>query len=187
MKLKEIIVVEGKADTAAIKRAVDADTIETNGSAVDSSTIEKIKLAAQTRGVIILTDPDFPGEKIRKTIAEHVPNCKHAFLPKHLARQKHDKGVGVEHASPEAIRQALKNAHREEQKIQEVISLQDLLDFGFIGHPQSKNRREKLGQLLKIGYANGKQLHKRLNMFRISKDKFFEAAQRVVQEELQNE
>ena len=63
MKLKEIIVVEGKDDTTAIKRAVDADTIETNGSAISEDTIEKIKLAQHTRGVIIFTDPDFPGKK----------------------------------------------------------------------------------------------------------------------------
>ncbi|MCT6903202.1 MAG: ribonuclease M5, partial [Lactobacillus sp.] len=34
MQIKEIIVVEGKDDTTAIKRAVQADTIETNGSAI---------------------------------------------------------------------------------------------------------------------------------------------------------
>ena len=34
MKIKEIIVVEGRDDTAKIKSAVDADTIETNGSAI---------------------------------------------------------------------------------------------------------------------------------------------------------
>ena len=45
MKIKEIIVVEGKDDTAAVQRAVDEDTIETNGSAVSMDTIEKIKLA----------------------------------------------------------------------------------------------------------------------------------------------
>lgn len=43
-KLKEVIVVEGKDDTAAIKRALDADTIETNGSAISESTIEKSAL-----------------------------------------------------------------------------------------------------------------------------------------------
>ena len=69
MKLKEIIVVEGKDDTVAIQRAVRADTIETNGSAARFiATIEQIKLAAQTRGVIFLTDPDYPGEKIRKKL-----------------------------------------------------------------------------------------------------------------------
>ena len=61
-------------------RAVDADTIETNGSAVNEATIEKVRRAQETRGVIIFTDPDYPGEKIRKTIAEDVPGCKHAFL-----------------------------------------------------------------------------------------------------------
>ena len=44
--------------------------------------IEKIKLAQGTRGVIVLTDPDFPGQKIRNTISEHVPGCKHAFIQK---------------------------------------------------------------------------------------------------------
>ncbi len=63
MKIKEVIVVEGKDDTTAIRRAVDADTIETNGSAINEETIEKIKLAQKTRGVIVLTDPDFPGKR----------------------------------------------------------------------------------------------------------------------------
>ena len=75
MKIREIIVVEGKDDTKAIKRAIDADTIETNGSAINKETIEAIKHAAEKRGVIIFTDPDFPGEKIRKIISEHVPEC----------------------------------------------------------------------------------------------------------------
>lgn len=66
MKIKEIIVVEGRDDTARIKLAVDADTIETNGSAIGDHVIEQIRLAQETRGVIILTDPDFPGEKYEK-------------------------------------------------------------------------------------------------------------------------
>ena len=78
MKIKEIIVVEGKDDTVAIKRAVDADTIETNGSAIGDHVIEQVKLA-QKRGVIIFTDPDYPGERIRKIISDKVPGCKHAF------------------------------------------------------------------------------------------------------------
>lgn len=79
MKIKEIIVVEGKDDTTAIKRAVNADTIETNGSAVSEAVIERIKLAQETRGVIVFTDPDYPGERIRHIVAERVPDCKHAF------------------------------------------------------------------------------------------------------------
>ncbi|EWH20190.1 ribonuclease M5, partial [Bacillus haynesii] len=113
MKIKEIIVVEGRDDTAKIKSAVDADTIETNGSAIGEDVIKRIRFAQETRGVIILTDPDFPGEKIRKTIAEKVPGCKHAFLPKHLAKPKNKRGIGVEHASLEAIRECLKTVQEE--------------------------------------------------------------------------
>ena len=65
MKIKEIIVVEGKDDTVAIKRAVDADTIETNGSAIGDHVIEQVKLA-QKRGVIIFTDPDYPESVFEK-------------------------------------------------------------------------------------------------------------------------
>ena len=66
MKIKEIIVVEGKDDTVAIKRAVDADTIETNGSAIGDHVIEQVKLALQKRGVIIFTDPDYPESVFEK-------------------------------------------------------------------------------------------------------------------------
>lgn len=183
MKIREIIVVEGKDDTTAIKRAVDADTIETNGSAVNQATIEKVRRAQETRGVIIFTDPDFPGEKIRKTIAESVPGCKHAFLPKASALGKGGKGVGVEHARPEAIREALKDAQVMHETIAEEISQEDLITAGLIGGEGAKERRIKLGELLKIGYTNGKQLHKRLMMFQISRQEFAEAIEAVRQEE----
>ncbi|GER67655.1 ribonuclease M5 [Weizmannia acidilactici] len=182
-KLKEIIVVEGKDDTAAIKRALDADTIETNGSAISKSTIEKIRLAQEKRGVIIFTDPDFPGEKIRKTIAEKVPGCKHAFLAKHEARPLSDKGIGVEHARPESIRKALREAHQMEEDVPEIITKEALMEAGLVAGPMARRRRERLGELLKIGYTNGKQLHKRLMAFQIDKDTFQEALMKVLQEE----
>lgn len=183
MKIKEFIVVEGKDDTTTIKRAVDADTIETNGSAINEETIEKIKRAQETRGVIIFTDPDYPGEKIRKTIAEKVPGCKHAFLPKEVAIAKNGKGLGVEHAPLEAIRNALRDAQIMSETIKEEITQEDLIIAGLIGGPGSKERRILLGKFLKIGYTNGKQLYKRLMMFQISRQEFAEALAVVIQEE----
>uniref|UniRef100_UPI0037DA3DF4 toprim domain-containing protein n=1 Tax=Staphylococcus epidermidis TaxID=1282 RepID=UPI0037DA3DF4 len=100
-----------------IRRAVQADTIETNGSAVNDETIEKIKLAQQTRGVIIFTDPDYPGQRIRNIVSEKVPGCKHAFLSKEQAKGKNGKGIGVEQASIEDIRQALQDVKQEWQGI----------------------------------------------------------------------
>lgn len=183
MKIKEIIVVEGRDDTTAIKRAVDADTIETNGSAISMQTIERIKLAQKIRGVIIFTDPDFPGQKIRQTITEQVPGCKHAFIPKEDALHKHGKGVGVEHAKPETIRMALSQALPMQEEIVEEITQEDLIVAGLVGGPGAKERRERLGEILKIGYTNGKQLHKRLMMFNISKEDFSRAMSVVSQEE----
>src|SRR5690606_37883409 len=118
------------------------------------------------------TDPDYPGTRIRQLITEHVPNCKHAFIPKEAALDKHGKGVGVEHASPETIRRALKDAHAMTEETEESVTYEDLLDAGLIGGAGSRERRDKLGKILRIGYANGKQLHKRLMMFQISREQF---------------
>lgn len=183
MKIKEIIVVEGKDDTAAIRRAVNADTIETNGSAINNETIEKIRLAQKTRGVIIFTDPDYPGEKIRKTISEQVPGCKHAFIAKEEAIHRSRKGVGVENAIPKVIAQALSEAQMMHETILEEITQEDLISAGLIGGEGSKERRIQLGSQLKIGYTNGKQLHKRLMMFQISKQDFAKALIAIRQEE----
>ncbi|OEH92622.1 ribonuclease M5 [Bacillus solimangrovi] len=183
MKIKEIIVVEGKDDTVKIKHAVDADTIETNGSAINKATLEQIRLAQETRGVIVLTDPDYPGERIRRIISENVPGCKHAFLQKGQAIAKKGRGLGVEHASVADIRAALEGLREEMSEPVEQIKWQDLVQAGLIGGTQAKSRRERLGVLLKIGYTNGKQLHKRLKMFQITKQQYEQALQQVLQEE----
>jgi ribonuclease M5 len=184
MKIKEIIVVEGKDDTIAIQRAVHADTIETNGSAINEETLHKIRLAQERRGVIIFTDPDFPGEKIRKIVSENVPGCKHAFIRKQDALDKRKKKVGVEHASIEIIRAALLEVHQEWIDIKEEIGWDELVYLGLIAGEKAKSRREKLGILLRIGYTNGKQLYKRLQMFQIPRDQFEKAVKQVLQEEL---
>jgi ribonuclease M5 len=183
MKIKEVIVVEGKDDTVAVKRAVDADTIETNGSAVSESTLKQIELAQERRGVIIFTDPDYPGERIRQIVSSRIPACKHAFLPKKEAISKNQDDLGVENASPEAIQAALLHAKVENTRHQEIVSWQDLHAAGLIAGPDSKRRRERLGELLRIGYANGKQLHKRLQKFRITAEEFGQAMQCVFEEE----
>ena len=62
--IKEIIVVEGRDDVTAVKAAVDAEVIAVSGFGINKNTIDKIKEAQKRKGVIILTDPDFAGEKI---------------------------------------------------------------------------------------------------------------------------
>ncbi|WP_123043820.1 ribonuclease M5 [Cohnella candidum] len=182
-----MIVVEGKDDTVAIRRAVGADTIETGGSAVGEDVLRRIELAQERRGVIIFTDPDAPGERIRKIVAERVPGAKHAFLTKDEARSK--TGLGVEHASDEAIRRALEAVRTPDQangpEAEGEIEWSDLLEAGLIVHADAARRRERMGELIGIGYANGKQFHKRCNMFRITKAEFAQALEQMEREGLQ--
>lgn len=175
MNIEEIIVVEGKSDTVAVKRAAGADTIETNGSAVNEKTIQQIRHAQETRGVIVFTDPDFPGRRIRAIIEERVPGVKHAFLPKHQTIAKNGQSLGIEHADDQAIREALASVYTVNTHIIEEIPMSRLMDAQLIGHPQARRRRERLGELLQIGQVNGKGLKKRLEMFRITPDQLEEA------------
>ena len=55
--LKEVLVVEGKMDTVAVKKAVDAETIETGGFTLAPHTLALIEAAYRKRGIIILTGP----------------------------------------------------------------------------------------------------------------------------------
>lgn len=171
LAIEEIIVVEGKDDTRRIQEVLDADTIETIGSAINETILEQIEHAQETRGVIVFTDPDFSGEKIRKKIMAVVPDAKHAFLPRNQAQSKR-KGasLGVEHASDEAILEALRKVVTPVASQQPSIDRQQLMAYGLIAGPKAKERREKLGDELRIGYTNGKQLAKRLAMFRITEE-----------------
>ena len=180
--IREMIVVEGKDDTTAVKRAVNADTIETGGSAIGEDVLVRIELAQARRGVIVLTDPDAPGERIRKIVSERVPDCKHAFLTKDEARGR--RGIGVEHASDEAIRRALERVRGPEADTDEPAEIEwnDLLAAGLIVHASSAGRRERMGEILGIGYANGKQFYKRCLMFRITKAEFQAALEQLEQE-----
>lgn len=171
--IKEVIVVEGKEDTASIRRAVEADTIETGGSAINRETIERIRLAAERRGVIILTDPDHPGERIRKIISAEVPGCKHAFLTQDEARRGRD--IGVENADPETIRKALAAVRTEFAGIDSDLEWADLMEAGLINHPKAAERRMEAGKRLRIGYCNGKQFFKRCRMFGITREELHSA------------
>jgi ribonuclease M5 len=168
---KEVIVVEGRDDTRRLREIYpDIETIETNGSAINERTLNQIKKLQETRGVIVFTDPDFPGNKIRNTIMQAIPDCKHAYIKKVDAIAKGDRGVGVEHASEAVIKEALANLVTPTHEVSEFIEMDFLINLNLIGHSNSSKIREQLAQRLGIGYVNGKQLQKRLHMFGITKE-----------------
>ena len=172
-KIKEIIVCEGRDDTAAIRRAVDAETIETHGFGMSPAMWEQIEKAACTSGIIVFTDPDHAGGLIRRKIKERFPDAKEAFLPREEARKKDN--IGVENASPEAIREALSKARCTLADGGETFSQEDLVSAGLVGGAGAKATREALCGRLGIGYCNGKSLLARLNGFGITREEFYEA------------
>lgn len=182
--IKEVIVVEGRDDTRRLREVFgEVDTIETNGSEINQETLALIAKAQALRGVIVLTDPDFSGEKIRTTIQQAVPGVKHAFITKKNAVGKRKgSSLGVEHASPETLRQALKMAHQsleEPDMMSSQISRGLLMDLGLIGGAGSANLRQEVTEYLAVGYTNGKQLLNRLHLFAISEEELRAAVDHV--------
>lgn len=183
-KIKEVIVVEGKDDTKQLAKAVVADTYETNGSALDEDDLSRLSILQKKRGLIILTDPDYNGERLRKIISQRIPGVKQAFITRAQGVPGTTTGsLGVEHADPAVIKAAL--AHLYTTTTDQHTSWQqgDLTRAGLVGSSRAKYRRERLGQLLNIGYGNGKQLLKRLNMFQVSRAAFDQALKTIEEEE----
>ena len=182
--IKEVIVVEGKDDIAAVKKAVNAEMIATGGFGINAKVIARIKEAQKRKGVIVLTDPDFAGEKIRKIIAKRVPGIKHAYIAQEDGIK--DDDIGVENATPEVIIEALKRAKVTIEVKEKIFDVQDMFYFRLNGDPNAKERRIKLGNKLGIGYGNANQMLSRLNNYGITKEEFIEAI-KYVDAELEKE
>ena len=153
--IKEVVIVEGKTDTATIQKLFDVQTIETHGLAIDDAVLDLIEQAQKSRGVIVLTDPDYPGMQIRNKIMQRVPEAKHAFVNKKDAIG--DKKLG--------IAEALENLVTFSND-QETISWKEFISLDIIG---DKARRLQIYDLFHLGYGNAKTLFKRLNLARITK------------------
>jgi len=170
MRIKEIIVVEGRDDTAAVKRAVDAETIETHGFGIRQETWALMEQAYRRTGLIILTDPDYSGEEIRKKLTEKFPEAKQAYLSREDAAKSGD--IGVEHAGPETISAALQNARCSAEKNRMEFTMADMREYGLSGHLKSAEKRDRLGKALGIGYGNSKNFLNKLNRYAITKEEF---------------
>ena len=193
-KIREVIIVEGRDDTMALNRAVDCITIETHGWGISRKTWERIDNAYKRQGIIVFTDPDHAGGKIRRTVTNKFPMAKQAYISRTDATKKGN--IGVENADPESIRLALSKAKSpipqdiiENKKgsalnksdnveksgdgnkatsVAQEISSDDLQRLGLIGNSQSSKLRERVGDSLGIGYSNGKTFLKRIKGYGIS-------------------
>ena len=175
--IKELIVVEGEKDAQVVRRAVPyADVITTGGWHLSERLIKELQQAQRRRGVIVLTDPDHAGRQIRQKLMEKVPGCKHAYLSRKQAEKKGK--TGVEYSSPATVSTVLAalqtrgSSHRE-------FTMEDLYTHNLAGAADASCRRRQLGELLSVGYANGKNFLWRLNALGVTRKEFNQAVGRL--------
>lgn len=181
LRVKEVIVVEGRDDTNAVLRAIDGLTIETHGFGIKAETWSLLEKAYAEKGLIIFTDPDYSGEEIRRKLTARFPDSRQAFLTRSEAERKGD--IGIENASPEDIAEAIRKAHFTAASGESVFTEDDLFAAGLTGRSDASQRRQKLGSRLGIGYGNAKGFLKKLNQFGVSREDFEESVKMLEEEE----
>ena len=165
-----IIVVEGLHDEINIKSVYpNANCVITNGSEVSKDTINLLKELSKNNEIIVFTDPDSPGERIRSIISEAIPNCSHAFLRNYECRSKNGRKVGIEHAFKDVIIDALGKIYKQTNEPDTITNI-ELFELGLNGSKESRILRDKLSDYLNIGKPNAKTFLKRVNLLRLTKE-----------------
>lgn len=164
IKLKQAVIVEGKYDKIKLSSIIDTLIIETDGFQIfkDKEKLGYIRLLAETRGVIIMTDSDSAGFLIRSHLVGSVKDGEiiNVYIPDIKGREKRkekdsaDGLLGVEGMSEEVILSALCAAGVTADKTGKTeptrrVTKADLYDDGLSGGKNSKELRERL--LLELG------------------------------------
>ena len=160
LNIKETIIVEGKYDKQRVRRVCSAPIICTDGFRIFKSKemLDTIKMLASTTGIIILTDSDRAGFKIRNYIKSCVGQSgtvKHAYSPavEGKERRKERPGkegiLGVEGMDDKVIIKAIKSVATPEAS-SAVLSKSELFRDGLSGTAGSRVRREYVLKALSL-------------------------------------
>lgn len=162
--LKQAVIVEGKYDKIKLSSIIDALIITTDGFSVfkDREKIALIKGLAEKDGVIVLTDSDSAGFKIRNYIKGCTQKGKitNVYIPDIFGKEKRKAApskegkIGVEGIPSNILIEAFEKAgltvDSAERKQNEVITRIKLYDDGFIGQADSAEKRKKLLRSLSL-------------------------------------
>ena len=157
IKIRQAVIVEGKYDKIKLSGIIDAPIIQTDGFGIfkDKELQLLIRKLAEKRGILVLTDSDSAGFKIRSFIGSTVDqkNIKHAYIPDIFGKESRktepskEGKIGVEGVSEDIIIKALENAgvlcestHEPERPITKL----DLYELGFTGREDSSSKRADL-------------------------------------------
>ena len=165
-EIDAVIVVEGKSDVLFLETFIKpVDFIITNGSEISKETLNTIKEYSKKYKIVILTDPDFPGKKIRNIINANVENCYNAFVSKEVSIKKNK--VGVAESTKEEVLKSLQNLHIFSKSLQNpTILLSDLACWGYLNINQ-KEFRDYISKKYNFDIVNTKTFIKRINLLNI--------------------
>ncbi len=165
-RVKETIIVEGTYDKIKLSGFIDGIILTTSGFAVfkNGALRESIKELAERTGIVILTDSDAAGFKIRNFIKQSVPEkyIKHAYIPDISGKEKRKREpgkeglLGVEGMSEEIIIDALKKAgctidgSSAAPKADRAVTKADLMKYGLAGSGSSAEKRRAFAHKLKL-------------------------------------
>lgn len=156
LHIKQAIVVEGKYDKIKLSSITDAVIIVTNGFSLfkDKEKQALIRFYAEKTGIIILTDSDSAGFKIRNLIKNIAKdgNIINVYVPEIFGKEKRKSDfskegkLGVEGIDKEIIINALEKAgvFCEKTVTREKVTNLDFYEDGLSGGPDSSNLRKKL-------------------------------------------
>ena len=188
IKLDRAIVVEGRDDVDAVSKAVEALIIPTHGFGITAETWALIEKAYQEKGLIILTDPDYSGEEIRRKLTARFPDSVQAYVAQDLAIK--DDDIGIENSRPEVITAAIEQAISNSEKSELVknspegyvaVTATDIAELGLSGDSGASALRQAVCARLGIGYGNAKALVKKLSLWGIGYKELEQTIQEIKQ------
>lgn len=160
--LEQAVIVEGKYDKIRLSSFIDGLIIPTDGFSIfqDSEKRDWIRSLAKERGILILTDSDNAGRKIRNYIRSFVGKegtIYHAYIPEILGKERRkatpskEGTIGVEGMSTEILLGALKTAGVTEKKaVTADLTKVDLMEAGLVGGSGSATKRRQLLKKLSL-------------------------------------
>ena len=172
--IREAIIVEGIYDKMKLEQLVDTVIFPTNGFAIfkDKERMDAIRQLAEKRGIILLTDSDRAGFRIRSYIQSCIPKeqVRHAYIPEIPGRERRkitpgkEGLLGVEGVPDEILLQALQNAGYQAagEKNGRLVTKQDLYRDGLTGKQDSSLLRSRL--LKELGLPSRLSTNAMLNM-----------------------
>ncbi|MCL1858069.1 MAG: DUF4093 domain-containing protein [Oscillospiraceae bacterium] len=177
IKLNQTIIVEGKYDKIKLKSIIDANIITTDGFRIYNNIQKRalIKNIAEKTGVIILTDSDSAGKKIRNFIKSCVGEEKiiNVYIPRISGKERRkpesskENVIGVEGIGKDLLTEILKKfgvAECDKKAKTKKITKIDFYDDGLSGKQDSSEKRKYLCEKLDIPYMQANSLIEAVNI-----------------------